>query len=134
MPLLMKISRQAFDDMLNQARAELPNESCGYLLGQGDFVTQNFKMTNVDHSEEHFSFDPAEQFSAIRFARKEGLQVVGNWHSHPTSPSRPSQEDIRLANDPNIVYFILSLAEAEPVLNAFQIKAGQVEKLSLEIV
>lgn len=130
----MKITRQAFDSMLSQAQGELPNESCGYLLGQGDCVTQNFRMTNVDHSREHFSFDPAEQFSAIRFARKASLRVLANWHSHPATPSRPSPEDIRLANDPNIVYFILSLAEAEPVLNAFQIKAGQVKKLSLEII
>ncbi|MCI6118371.1 MAG: Mov34/MPN/PAD-1 family protein [Prevotella sp.] len=28
------------------------------------------------------------------------------WHSHPASPSRPSSEDIRLANDPNILYAI----------------------------
>jgi proteasome lid subunit RPN8/RPN11 len=91
-------------------------------------------MTNADHSPEHFSFIPKEQFSAVRSARSKGLKIIGNWHSHPSSPSRPSQEDIRLAYDPSIVYFILSLAEAEPVLNAFSIKEGKVEKLPLEIV
>ena len=38
-----------------------------------------------------------------------------------------------LANDPNILYLILSLAEAEPVLNAFRIIKGEVEIIKLKI-
>lgn len=129
----MKITRLAYEDIVEQARRELPDEACGYLLGHDDTAEQSYAMTNVDHSPEHFAFDPSEQFAAVRYARREGLKVIGNWHSHPSTPSRPSQEDIRLANDPNIAYFILSLA-AEPVLNAFSIRAGQVVKLPLEIV
>jgi proteasome lid subunit RPN8/RPN11 len=85
-------------------------------------------MTNIDHSEEHFSFDPKEQFAAVKYARKNGLKIVGNWHSHPASPSRPSEEDKRLAYDPNILYFILSLAAEQPVLNAFRIVDGEVKE------
>ena len=91
-------------------------------------------MTNADHNPEHFSFLPKEQFAAVRFARTQGLKIIGNWHSHPVSPSRPSQEDIRLAYDSSILYFILSLAAEEPVLNAFRIKDGCVEKLILSII
>lgn len=130
----MKITRETYDAIVAQARAELPDESCGYLLGVDDTASVNYPMTNIDHSSEHFSFDPAEQFAAIRYARKQGLKVIGNWHSHPSSPSRPSQEDLRLANDPRIAYFIMSLASPEPVLNAFSVQAGVVEKLVLEIV
>ena len=130
----MKIRRDIFDKIVTQAREELPDESCGYLLGTGDTVTASYQMTNADHSPEHFSFLPLEQFAAVRFARKEGLKIIGNWHSHPSTPSRPSEEDIRLAYDGNIKYFILSLAAEEPVLNAFSIKNGKAEKLELEIV
>lgn len=130
----MKISRTVFNELVNQATRELPHESCGYLLGQADEVQENYAMTNADHSSEHFSFVPAEQFAAVRYARQRGLKVVANWHSHPSTPSRPSQEDIRLAFDPTIDYFILSLADEEPVLNAFRIRQGEVEKLPLEIV
>jgi proteasome lid subunit RPN8/RPN11 len=131
---MMKISSSLYEEIIKQARNELPDESCGYLFGTGDFANENYPMTNADHSPEHFSFIPKEQFSAVRCARSKGLKIIGNWHSHPSSPSRPSQEDIRLAYDPSIVYFILSLAEEEPVLNAFSIKEGKVEKLPLEIV
>jgi hypothetical protein len=33
-----------------------------------------------------------------------------------------------LAYDPNILYFILSLAEEKPVLNAFRIEEGEVKE------
>jgi len=121
------ISDEAYNSILSQAQADAPIESCGYLLGPDkETATFNYKMTNIDNSSEHFSFDPKEQFAAINYARKNGLKVVGNWHSHPASPSRPSEEDKRLAYDPNILYFILSLASEKPVLNAFKIQNGEV--------
>lgn len=132
---MITITRQAYESLLAQARREAPLEACGYLLGTSkEHATENFAMTNVDHAEEHFSLDPKEQFAAIKYARKNALKVVGNWHSHPVSPSRPSQEDVRLAYDPTILYFILSLAAEEPVLNAFRIQQGDVEKLTVTIV
>lgn len=116
--------------MIAQARQDTPNETCGYLLGisgpEGDIVTENYPMENIDHSPEHFSFAPKEQFAALKYARSKGLKILANWHSHPASPSRPSQEDLRLANDPNIRYAILSLLDGEPRLNSFKIQNGVV--------
>lgn len=131
---VMKIKRETYEAIVNQAREELPDESCGYLLGHDDTAEVNYAMTNADHSPEHFSFVPAEQFAAVRHARRNGLRIIGNWHSHPSTPSRPSEEDIRLAHDSSIAYFILSLETEKPVLNAFRISGGQAEKLPLEIV
>lgn len=128
------IDKDVVDEIVRQARRQLPDEACGYLLGKGARVTAQYPMTNADHSPRHFSFVPREQFEAVRFARKERLDVVGNWHSHPASPSRPSDEDIRLAYDPDILYFILSIASDTPVLNAFRITGGNVERVELLIV
>ena len=127
------ITEIAYQSILAQAQKDAPIESCGYLLGPDkETATENYPMTNIDHSEEHFSFDPKEQFAVLKYARQNGLEIVGNWHSHPASPSRPSEEDKRLAYDPNILYFILSLAAEQPVLNAFRIVGGEVkEKYSL---
>lgn len=127
------ITESTYQSILAQAQKDAPVESCGYLLGTDrETATENYPMTNVDHSEEHFSFDPKEQFAAVKYARQRGLKIVGNWHSHPASPSRPSEEDKRLAYDPGILYFILSLAAEKPVLNAFRIVDGEVvEKFPL---
>ena len=129
----LTITDEAYQSLLEQARRDAPMESCGYLLGTDrQTVTFNYPMRNTDHSAEHFSFDPKEQFAAVKYARQHGLVIVGNWHSHPATPSRLSAEDIRLAFDPNILYFILSLAGEQPVFNAFAIADGEVkEKIEL---
>ena len=124
--LKMKIPKHIVEELIKQALSEAPDESCGYLMGNGDEVTAHYPMENVDHSPEHFSFAPEQQFAALRYARKNGLKILANWHSHPESPSRPSAEDIRLANDPTIRYAILSLADNNVVLNSFAIIHGEV--------
>ena len=122
----MKIPHNIIEELIAQAQKDAPNESCGYLLGTDDEVTENHWMENIDHSSEHFSFAPKDQFAALRYARDKGLKILANWHSHPASPSRPSQEDLRLANDPTIRYAILSLLDGEPKLNSFKILNGEV--------
>ncbi|MBQ7571787.1 MAG: M67 family metallopeptidase [Bacteroidaceae bacterium] len=121
----MKIEQHVIQELIEQAQKDAPNESCGYLLGTGDTVTENYWMENIDHSPEHFAFAPKDQFAALRYAREHGLKILANWHSHPASPSRPSQEDLRLANDPTIRYAILSLHEGIH-LNSFAIRNGEV--------
>jgi len=122
----MKIPQHIIDELVSQARLDAPNESCGYLLGTPDGnVTENYWMENIDHSPEHFAFAPKDQFAALKYARSRGLKILANWHSHPASPSRPSAEDLRLANDPTIRYAILSLHEGLH-LNSFKILGGKV--------
>ncbi|MBR3306201.1 MAG: M67 family metallopeptidase [Lachnospiraceae bacterium] len=142
----MKITiREAdFRLILDHALAERPDEACGLIAGtdREDGVREIKKvylLTNTDHTNEHFSIDPKEQLAAIKDMRANGLSPLGNWHSHPESPSRPSEEDKRLANDSRASYLILSLQEeGDPVLNAFHVEGEQgsreVRKEELEIV
>ena len=118
----MEIGREILDEIVRTAKAEAPIEACGLLLGKGDVVTENYAMENIDHSEEHFTLDPKAQFAAMRYAREKGLRIVANWHSHPASPSRPSEEDLRLAADPTIEYVIVSLLDGVVNVNSFKIK------------
>ena len=123
----MIIPQNIIEELIAQAEKDAPDESCGYLLGTAEgVVTEQYWMENIDHSPEHFAFAPKDQFAALRYAREKGLKILANWHSHPASPSRPSQEDLRLANDPNIRYAILSLLNGEPKLNSFKIQNGEV--------
>ena len=126
MSIVLNLKKNDYDKMLQHCKDGLPNESCGLLAGtvEGEVktVTKIYLLTNIDASNEHFSMDPKEQFAALKDARANGVGIIGNFHSHPESPSRPSEEDKRLAYDPNIEYLILSLQEADhPVLKAFGI-------------
>lgn len=135
---MIKLSRDNYNRILEHARRELPNEACGLIGGLiegGDKrIKEVYLLTNTDHSNEHFSLDPREQLAAIKDMRAKGLRPLGNWHSHPETPSRPSEEDKRLAYDSSASYMILSLMnESDPVLNSFRIKGDEVSKEELYI-
>ena len=129
---MIRIPAHIYDGIVAQAYAELPNEVCGLLVGKDGEAVKQHALTNIDHSPEHFSFDPAEQFQVFRSARTEGLEIIANYHSHPETPSRPSVEDIRLAYDPNILYLIISLSAEIPVLKAFNIQNGSSTEVPIE--
>ena len=131
---MLQIPQQIINDLFDHAKIGLPEEVCGYLAGVGREVTRQYRLTNIDHSNEHFSFDPKEQFQVVREARKDGLEILANYHSHPETPARPSQEDIRLAFDPNISYVIVSLADNLPDVKSFRIENGEVEKEEIQVI
>lgn len=127
-----------YEKIVAHAEKELPNEACGLIGGtiNGDSkkIKKVYLLTNIDHSNEHFSLDPKEQLAAIKDMRQNGLVPLGNWHSHPESPSRPSDEDKRLAYDSKASYMILSLMDSQnPVLNSFKITGDTAEKEELVI-
>lgn len=135
---MIKLSKSDFDKILAHAESELPNEACGLIGGVVEngvkIIKKVYLLTNIDHSNEHFSLDPKEQLAAVKDMRAQGISPLGNWHSHPESPSRPSEEDKRLAYDSRASYMILSLMNRdEPVLNSFKINGSDAEKEELVI-
>ena len=124
--MVIRMEYHLYDDIVKWAREHLPEEACGLIAGStdGDIkkIEKVYLLTNIDHTNEHFSMDPREQLAAVKDMRSNGLTMLGNWHSHPESPSRPSEEDKRLAYDPTVNYLILSLMDRDqPVLKAFDI-------------
>ncbi|MDR3724394.1 MAG: M67 family metallopeptidase [Terracidiphilus sp.] len=131
--MTLRIARKVYEEIVAHAQAEAPIEACGYVGAKDGVAVKSLRLTNTDRSPEHFSFDPSEQFAAVRTLRKEELLLSAVYHSHPASPARPSQEDIRLAFDPSIAYIIVSLASPEPDLRAFLIRNGVVTQELLEV-
>ena len=135
---MIKISENDYKKIIAHAESVLPEEACGLIAGEitdeGKIIKKVYLLTNIDHSNEHFSLDPKEQLAAIKDMRANGLLPLGNWHSHPESPSRPSEEDKRLAYDSKASYLILSLMDREnPVLNSFRIEGDVAENEGLSI-
>ena len=131
---MLKIKQEIVDKLIAQGRTEAPLEACGYLAEKDGVVCQHFELTNIDKSPVHFSMDPAEQFAALNECRNLGLKIRAVYHSHPETPARPSDEDIRLAYDPSLSYVIVSLAETPPSIKSFIIQKGVVAPEPLEIV
>lgn len=127
---MLILKKEDYNIMLEHCVKGLPHEACGLIAGIKDeekkTVKKIYLLTNMDASSEHFSMNPKEQLAAVKDARANGLELLGNFHSHPESPSRPSEEDKRLAFDSTSEYLILSLMERDhPVLRAFHIDKGK---------
>ena len=137
---MIYIGEQDYNAILNHAKQGLPNEACGLIAGtvenEKKYIEKVYMLTNIDESNEHFSMDPKEQLSAVKDMRANNFKLLGNFHSHPESPSRPSEEDKRLAFDSKVNYLILSLENIEtPVLKAFLIdEFKNVSEEQIEIV
>ena len=131
---MIHIKQKIVDQIIIHARRVNPIEACGYLAGNDGAITHIYEMRNADNSEEHFSFDPVEQFAVVRKVREAGISIMANYHSHPKSLARPSEEDIRMAYDPDILYFIISLADKTPWIKAFIIRQSKVEEETIKII
>lgn len=122
--MIIRMKKTDYDAVVQYCLSGLPNESCGLIAGfvKGDVksIDKVYFLTNLDNNNVHFTMSPKEQFAAVKDARSLGLTMLGNFHSHPETPSRPSEEDKRLAYDSKVNYLILSLMDREnPVLKAF---------------
>ena len=117
--MVSRMEYHLYDDLVKWAREHLPEEACGLLAGTEDGNGREIKkvyfLENKDHAEDHFTLDPMDQMKAVKDMRANGYKLLGNWHSHPSSPSRPS------------------LMAEHPVVNVFHIEAGEWTKEDLRI-
>ena len=131
--LKLDIPGDIYAQMVAQARTEAPIEACGILSGTDGEVKKLHKMTNADAACDHFMMAPPEQFAVVKDIRSVGLEMVAIYHSHPESPARPSEEDIRLALTPGVIYVIVSLLNDDPTAKGFLIDDGDVTEVSVTI-
>lgn len=80
-----------------------PDECCGILLGMDENGTRKvcdiFEIRNAmsTQRERRFLIPDDEYRRAEEFARQQGVQIVGLYHSHPDHPAEPSQFDLENA-------------------------------------
>ena len=79
--------------------AGYPHETCGLLLGvrTGDAVAVRelvqARNLNRERARNRYELDPDDFLAADALARRQGIEIVGIWHSHPDHPARPSATD-----------------------------------------
>ena len=115
---MIVLPKSFYDVILDTAKKGRPEEICGLIGGIKNSdereVKEIYVLENIDHSN--------DQLNAVKDMRAKGYVPLGNFHSHPESPSRPSEEDKRLAYDKDASYMIISLMDIEnPVLKSFRI-------------
>ena len=128
----MNLDQRVVDDIIEQARAEHPNEACGLLAGKNGDATKLYRMTNAERSPVIYRMEPSEQLRVFNEMDDAGLDLVAIYHSHTRSPAYPSTTDVQLAYYPEAVYLIVSLRDPnKPELRGFKITEGKVDEVEL---
>jgi proteasome lid subunit RPN8/RPN11 len=113
------IAPSFLERMIEHAQTTEPNECCGVLGGKGSIVTSVYPIENDHESSEKFFANPQELFQAVRIMRNSDEDMIGIYHSHPTSPPVPSDTDKRENHYPGIYYLIISLADSDPDVSCY---------------
>jgi len=119
------------DELFAHAREDSPNECCGWLRIRDGEVQDIHRSANDQPSPMYGYMLDAESLLGAYKAVEDGYDV-GIYHSHPRSPAEPSQTDINLADYPEYVYLIVSLAEEDPAVRAWWIADGKVSEEEIE--
>ena len=130
----MRIPRDLYEQIIEHAREEAPNECCGMIASLDGRAVKVYRATNAAASPLRYEIEGAEQYRIQMEIEDAGYELGAIYHSHTRTEPYPSQTDINLAFYPDSLYLIVGLANAaEPLLRAFSIRDGQVSEAELDV-
>jgi proteasome lid subunit RPN8/RPN11 len=104
--------------MVEHARATYPNECCGAMLGTvGDskkqvLVAMRLENASAGSQRARYELRPADLMNAEREARKQKMDLVGIYHSHPDCGAYFSETDLK-NSCPWYSFVVLSIQKGE---------------------
>lgn len=134
---MIYLNQRHVEEMIAHARADIPNECCGVLVGKDSHVQDVRRTDNALHSPVMYRIDDKQLLAALRETEKNGQDVIGFYHSHTASEAYPSPTDRRQAMVawPDVIYVIISLSdERRPVLRAYRInERGEIAEEAAQV-
>jgi proteasome lid subunit RPN8/RPN11 len=126
-PFRLLLPRHFHEEMEIQAQAALPNECCGLLAGRIEMtgagpvgrVLRRYPLVNAAASPTAFESEAKSMFDAHKALRRERLEILAIYHSHPSSPPIPSATDLERSYGPDVINLIVSLQTDLPVIRAW---------------
>src|ERR1700752_426065 len=128
----MRVPNAIYDEMVQHALADAPNECCGMIASRKGEGGGLYGALNAAASPLKYEIDGAEHYRIQMAIDDADLELGAIYHSHTRSDPYPSQTDINLAFYPDAVYVIVGLAGAEPVVRAYFIRDGDVAETELD--
>ena len=90
------------DEIVAHARAGLPNEACGILAGLDGRAERFFPAMPDEPSPYYYRIESRDQIRIMNGIDDAGLDLVGIYHSHVSSPAYPSRTDAEQAWMPEL--------------------------------
>ena len=118
---MIELEEQQLTEMREHAQRDYPFECCGLMLGRfaegRKVVAQTYPISNAREEEakrNRFLIRPEELMRGEKYARENGFDVVGFYHSHPDDRAVPSQYDLEHAW-PTYSYIVVSVEKGQAV-------------------
>jgi len=127
------------EEIVEHARAGLPDEACGIVSGTGATATRFHPAVNGDASPFRYSIESRDLLRIVTDIDDAGEDLLAIYHSHTRSAAYPSRTDVDLAFYPGVAYLIVSLADRDtPEIRAFLISRDappedQISEVPVEI-
>lgn len=137
-PRTAHISVDLLEAVIDAARAGLPNEACGLLVGDraaadGGVPARYVPLTNAAASPYRYLIDAHEQLRVMLELDDANEVVWAIVHSHVYSRPIPSATDVGLAFYPDSLYVICSLAGEMPEVRGWSIRDGLATEVALAV-
>ncbi|MBY0540268.1 MAG: M67 family metallopeptidase [Campylobacterales bacterium] len=137
---MIEIKKNHIDQIKEHAQKDYPHECCGIILGKFNgsekTVTQVLEISNEKEEENRHNryLIPSSKILEIElYAIKNGLDIVGFYHSHPDHPATPSAFDVEHAL-PVYSYFIVSVYDAKVVDFTLSVLSHDRSKFEEELI
>ncbi len=133
---MIRINPAAWQVMLTHAEAIYPKECCGVLLGSEQQVQEAVALPNVytGSQEDFFVMDPKDLIRTDERARKEGLEILGVFHSHPDCDAYFSRRDLEHSCS-WFSYVVLSIKQGRfDHANSYRPDENQKEAIKEELI
>ena len=137
--MTLRITAAHVEAILEQSRAEYPDECCGVILGpEGSDSAQVLKpMVNAAHSPTFYEFDSKDLLALYREVDENSQEIIVVYHSHTETEAYPSRTDISYASEPGAHYVLVSTRKEiapENEFRSYRIIDGVVTEEDVEIV
>jgi proteasome lid subunit RPN8/RPN11 len=130
----MRIPRELYEEMIEHARAEAPNECVGLLASRNGDAVKLYRATNAAASPLRFEIEGSEQIRYHSEIEESGLELGAIYHSHTRTEPAPSQTDISFAAGwPGVLWVIIGLAGEETEVRAWRIDGARVTEAELRV-
>ena len=122
----MRIPQQIYDELIEHAREEAPNECCGLIVFRDGVAERYVRGRNRLASPYRYELEIDPE---IWFLEDDGYELAV-FHSHPETEPRPSRTDQELSGLWGGRTFLI-YGVARDVLRAWKISRDSVEELEL---
>ncbi len=134
MVMTLHIPEAMYEEMVQHAQVELPNECVGMLIGSADgIVTEYLPLVNELNSPTRFLTEPYSMLRAEKRCRELKLEVLAIFHSHPTSEPVPSKYDVADHYSSTVMSLILTMIDNPSPLQGWWIKNGMFQRAEVQI-